>query len=51
MEIIFNKDQEGNTYNIEMTQQAFEEYEKYVEFEKAQNEEFDEFLNSRGIKI
>ena len=51
MDIKFNKEQQGNVYDIEMSKEFWEDFE-IAEREKLENErEFSQFLKENNIKI
>ena len=51
MEIEFNKEQYGNIYNIEMSEEFIKDFEAFeAEMEKEENE-FSKFLKENNISI
>ena len=51
MELNFSKDQYGNVYNIEMSEEFMEAYESYEREEQENEQEFLRFLEENNIKI
>ncbi len=51
MELEFNKEQLGNLYNIEMSEEFFEGFEENRKLEEEQNKEFEAFLKDNGINL
>ncbi len=51
MELVFNKEQFGNIYNIEMSEEFIKDYEEYEKHLSEEEREFDSFLKENGIKL